>query len=109
MRSQKMRRRWATCVLGAVAGMIASAPCVAHAWKPVTHVYLAQQAWKDADDDGKVTIYRVDANGAIMRTSSGAPVVVGTYNVNPTLRSAIHAHPHKFYAGVLGPDAYPDI
>lgn len=30
------------------------------AWKPTTHVYLAEQAMADAIDDGKITIYKVN-------------------------------------------------
>ncbi len=109
MKARTMRRRWERFVLGAVAGVVASVPSLAHAWKPVTHVYLAQQAWDDANDDGKVTIYRVDtATGQIKRVN-GVAVEVGRYNVKPELRAAIRANPHKFFAGVLGPDAYPDI
>lgn len=72
------------------------------AWKPVTHVYLAQEAWEDAKD-GKVTLYRVDyETGAI-----GAPL--GEFAVSPDLLAAIRAYPAAYFAGVIGPDAYPDM
>lgn len=80
------------------------------AWKPKTHVHLAEVAYNDAVDDGKVTIFAVDyQNGAVKKDASGKPMVVGTYNVNPGVLAAIKAHPAQFRAGVLGPDAYPDI
>jgi hypothetical protein len=82
----------------------------AWAWKPFTHVYLAQQAWEDAVDDGRVTIYKVDkTTGVLAKDASGKPVVLGTYAVDPTVLRAIKNSPAKFFAGVLGPDAYPDI
>lgn len=78
------------------------APSAARAWTPTTHVYLAQKAWEDAQD-GKVTINFVDHDGRTI----GA--VAGEYNVSPEILDAIRRNPHAFYAGVLGPDAYPDI
>jgi hypothetical protein len=74
----------------------------AHAWTPTTHVYLAQKAWEDAQD-GKVTINTVDHDG---RSVNGTK---GDYDVSPEILIAIRQNPHAFYAGVLGPDAYPDI
>lgn len=80
----------------------------AYAWKPRTHVYLAQQALLDALDDGKVTIYRVDyANGNVVVEGS-EPVVVGHYAVREENLAALRYWEH-FNAGVIGPDAYPDI
>jgi hypothetical protein len=73
------------------------------AWKPATHVYLAEQALKDAKDDGKVTIERVNYNtGEITGT-------LGTYPIDPEILSALKGYPSQYRAGVLGPDAYPDI
>lgn len=82
----------------------------AHAWKPVTHVYLADLALQDALDDGKVTIYAVDyATGQVKRDAGGNPIVQGTYDVTPEILAAIRDHVPQFRAGVFGPDAYPDI
>lgn len=32
----------------------------AEAWKPTTHLFLAEVALQDALDDGKISIYRVN-------------------------------------------------
>ncbi len=40
---------------------------VAEAWKPRTHVYLAEIAMLDAIKDGKVTIYRTDYSRSAAR------------------------------------------
>ncbi|MGI0491239.1 DUF3421 domain-containing protein [Alkalinema pantanalense CENA528] len=78
-------------------------PSQALAWKPTTHVYLGQQALNDALDDGKVTIPRVDyEKGEITGT-------IGTYAVDPTILAALRSNAAQYRAGILGPDAYPDI
>lgn len=78
-------------------------PSSAFAWKPTTHVYLGKQALDDALDDGRVTISRVDYNtGQIVGT-------VGTYAVDPTILAALRSNAPQYRAGILGPDAYPDI
>ncbi len=75
----------------------------AQAWKPKTHVYLAEQAMKDALDNGKVTIYETDyKTGKIVG-------VLGEFDVDPKILAALKAAPAQYRAGVLGPDAYPDI
>src|SRR5262249_27260565 len=80
------------------------------AWKPKTHVYLAEIAYKDAVDDGFFTIYETDyQTGTVKRNSDGSPVVIGKYPVNPAVLAALRSNPAHFRAGVLGPDAYPDI
>jgi len=85
-----------------VLGILANAP-PALAWKPTTHVYLGQQALKDALDDGKVSIYRVDyGNGKVLSK-------IGDYPVDSDILSALKANPSQYRAGILGPDAYPDI
>ena len=74
----------------------------AQAWKPTTHVYFAERAIDDAKD-GKVTINSVDyETGNVTGT-------VGTYSVDRSILAAIRAYPSHYRAGVLGPDAYPDI
>lgn len=78
----------------------------AYAWKPETHVYLAKQAYDDALD-GSVTIYRLTGGNAC--SSDGHLQVLGTYEVDPQIVTALRDHPDKYFAGVLGPDAYPDI
>lgn len=104
------KTRWPWLFLALlIAGITLAHPPAASAWKPVTHVYLAQKAWEDAQD-GCITIYRVDhVNGTV-----GQPVVnlrdrSTCFRTSVELKSAIGDHPEKFFAGVLGPDAYPDI
>lgn len=80
-----------------------SFPSAAWAWKPTTHVYLGKQALDDALDDGRVTIPRVDySSGQIVGT-------VGTYSVDPNILAALRSNAAQYRAGILGPDAYPDI
>lgn len=80
-------------LLGAVA--LLAAP--ARAWKPPMHVYLAEQALADAVDDGQLEFVRLDT-GARVR-----------FPVDPELLAALRRFPGHYRAGVLGPDAYPDI
>lgn len=88
---------WAAFLLLAVS----AAP--ARAWKPKTHIYLAEQALKDAVDNGKVTIYETDyRTGRILG-------VLGEFPVEPRILEALKKYPKQYRAGVLGPDAYPDI
>lgn len=84
--------------------MLASLPAApAYAWKPKTHIYLAEEVLRDALDNGKVTIYQTDYHaGRIVG-------VLGEYPVDPAILAALRAAPQQFRAGVLGPDAYPDI
>ncbi|MGB3614460.1 MAG: hypothetical protein WBA10_11770, partial [Elainellaceae cyanobacterium] len=75
----------------------------AQAWKPTTHVYLGEQALDDALDDGRVTIPRVDYDsGRIIGN-------IGTYRVDPDILAALRSNAPQYRAGILGPDAYPDI
>ena len=78
-------------------------PSPAIAWTPTAHVYLGQQALDDALDDGKVTIAKVDySSGAILGT-------IGTYAVDAKILAALRSNPAQYRAGIIGPDAYPDI
>ena len=89
-------------VAGAAVGLGAQ-PKAAHAWKPKTHIYLAEQALKDALDNGKVTIYETDyKTGKITG-------VLGEFDADPKILAALRAAPSQYRAGVMGPDAYPDI
>ncbi|HEY9881491.1 MAG TPA: DUF3421 domain-containing protein [Leptolyngbyaceae cyanobacterium] len=77
-------------------------PSAAFAWKPTMHVYLADQVLNDALD-GWVTIHRVDYEGGKITGE------IGQYPVEPTLLDALRNNPAQYRAGILGPDAYPDI
>lgn len=69
----------------------------AAAWKPTTHAYLAQQAINDALDDGHVDI-------PILGTT-----MFLRYKVPSETLEALRTHLPQYRAGVLGPDAYPDM
>ena len=86
-----------------IAAPVATISGDALAWKPTTHVYFAERALDDAVADGKVAIDLVDyTNGRITGR-------LGTYSVDRSIFAAIKAYPSHYRAGVLGPDAYPDI
>ena len=83
-----------------LAGLALAGP--AEAWKPKTHVYLAEIARRDALD-GKVTLYYTDyATGRVMRQ-------LGEFEVDPRIQQALRHNGPQFRAGVVGPDAYPDM
>lgn len=88
--------------LATLLGVLSHAPATL-AWKPTTHVYFAEKALEDALDDGKVTIYRVDYQSGKVLSK------LGDYPVDPDILAALRSYPAQYRAGVLGPDAYPDI
>ncbi len=82
--------------------LLATGAGAAFAWKPKTHVYLADRALRDIQN-GRIAIHRVDrATGALLGK-------VGDYRVDSALVEAIRTNRRIFIAGVLGPDAYPDL
>lgn len=88
---------------GATALALAVCAQPAYAWKPKTHIYLAEEALRDALDNGKVTLHETDhATGKVVG-------VLGEFDVDPAVLAALKAAPAQYRAGVLGPDAYPDI
>lgn len=90
---------------GAGALALASFICTpALAWKPTTHVYLAERAMEDALD-GTITLKSMNYHLA----PNGAEPSLGDYPADPIIVQALNAHPRAFRAGVLGPDAYPDL
>lgn len=85
----------------ALTGVLAAPP--AYAWKPKTHIYLAEEALRDALDNEKVTLRLTDyRTGKVVGD-------LGEFAVDPQVLAAIRAAPQQYRAGVLGPDAYPDI
>ena len=72
-------------------------PGVAAAWKPTSHVYFAEIAVHDALDDGYVEI-PILGTGQVRR-----------YKVDEQTLEALRSGRPQYRAGVLGPDAYPDI
>jgi hypothetical protein len=103
------KRFWQIATI--LAGMIGifSHISPALAWKPTTHVYLAEKAMADALDDGKITIYKVNYQTGKVIFEGGSPVKMGDYEVDPGILDALRKYPSHYRAGVLGPDAYPDI
>jgi hypothetical protein len=93
-----------TCLRLALFGLsFFTLSALSRGWEPITHVALAQMALADALDDGKVSIYRVNSiAGQVLEK-------VGDYPVEPTLLEALRENPKQYYAGVFGPDAFPDI
>jgi hypothetical protein len=76
----------------------------AHAWKPITHVYLAEEAREAmVAQGGRISIEEVD----FWRRDVVGPV--GTYPISSEVYQALRDYPSYFRAGVLGPDAYPDM
>ena len=64
---------------GVTAFSVAVSGQPAYAWKPKTHVYLAEEALRDALDNGKVTIYETDqASGKILGP-------LGEFDVDPKI------------------------
>lgn len=52
---------------GLIVSLLAPLATPAFAWKPKTHVYLAELAMRDAVDDGMVTLYQTDyATGRVL-------------------------------------------
>ena len=102
----RRRRRNATTVAACVLAMVLvlqPLQPVAKAWKPTSHVYFAELALEDALNDGMVTIHRVDyAHGEIIGET-------GEYAVDPAILAALRSNLAQYRAGVLGPDAYPDM
>jgi len=92
MRSRKARL--AAVALGVAAVLL---PSVATAWKPTSHAYFADIAARDALDDGYVEI-------PILGTAE-----VRRYRVDDQTLEALRIGRAQYRAGVLGPDAYPDI
>jgi hypothetical protein len=74
----------------ALAPMLAcSPPALAFGLK--THLWIAQQIRADVADDCRVAL-------------------AGTaYAVDPDTCASLRDHPDAFYAGIVGPDAYPDL
>jgi hypothetical protein len=69
----------------------------AHAWKPPTHLAGVEFALADATDgDGQLFI----GPGGSTRIPVG---------MNPIIQQALTQYPKAYYAGTIGPDAFPDL
>lgn len=92
------RRRVAVAAFALLLVGVAFLPALAQnaaAWKPTTHAFLANEVLLDLVDDGMLTI---DIGGTPHPFAPTAEV-----------ESALRQYPQYYRAGVLGPDAYPDI
>jgi len=67
------------------------------AWKPKTHIYLAQQVLNEVYACDSVTIYGSNDSA------------IGRFAVEHNTLMAIKIYPAQFRAGAIGPDGYPDI
>lgn len=79
------------CAVAALVASTLGAPVPVAAFKPSTHEQSAFEALEDAVVDGSVTI-------------EGRDVAV-----DPEILDALRRFPEAYRAGVLGPDAYPDL
>jgi hypothetical protein len=83
-------KRLLHAALACVAGLQLLVSQNAHAFKPFTHNWTAEQARQDALD-GNVNI-----NG-------------NSYAINPAVLNALQKWPTFYNAGVIGPDGFPDL
>ena len=94
---------WAVVVL--VAGCLV-APSPAAAFKPQTHIWIAQQVLND------LKTCQIDGQPCITVTLTDPvthqPKTV-KLKVDPALAAAATQNPKAFRAGSIGPDAYPDL
>ncbi|HEX5744756.1 MAG TPA: hypothetical protein VFZ09_00855 [Archangium sp.] len=98
--STAARARLAACIILSV--LCVSLP--AWAWKPITHVYLAEKARAELmAQNGSISLNQVDFYN---RQQAG---LIGTYAVSSSIYQALRDYPAYYRAGVLGPDAYPDL
>ncbi|WP_375228945.1 zinc dependent phospholipase C family protein [Roseobacter sp. S98] len=82
-------------IIASIAALAIASPAVA--WKPTTHVFIAEMAALDALDDGHIDIPDLQT-GTVRR-----------YPVSAQTLEALDKGRRHFRAGVLGPDAYPDM
>lgn len=94
MKIRSRKARLAGAALGITAVLF---PGVAAAWKPTSHVYFSEIATRDALDDGWVDI-PILGTGEVRR-----------YKVDDQTLEALRLGRAQYRAGVLGPDAQPDI
>ena len=102
-----------TLTLSIIVLIIFCAAKDAKAWKPKTHVFLAKEVLDEIFSTrdffgnekvfGSIPIYRVDYQ-------TGETLdVIGYYDADVDLLSAIEFNQETFLTGTLGPDAYPDL
>lgn len=101
--SKWLRRHLSALSFLFTVSLLAAAPS-ALAWKPITHVYLAEEAREElVRQNGSI---RIDRTNFWQQRLDGT---IGTFPVSSDVHQALANWPQYFRAGVLGPDAYPDI
>ncbi len=91
---------------------LAFVAATALAWEPLTHAFLARFALDEilATPGHRVPIYATDyLTGRVLTDSMGRKILIGRYEVNEQALNAILNNPGAYFAGVAGPDAFPDI
>jgi hypothetical protein len=101
--SKWLRRPLVAVTALLVLSVLGAAPS-AHAWKPITHVYLAEEAREElVRQNGWI---RIDRTNFWQQHIDGT---IGTFPVSPDVYQSLRDWPQYYRAGVLGPDAYPDM
>jgi hypothetical protein len=59
-------------------------------------------------DDGKVTIHLLGDDGKYVPGADGKPRELGSYPVSEAVKDALRVNRTQYFAGVVGPDSYPD-
>ena len=93
-RANRIARAAAVCCGAAVL----SAPATSYAFKVETHVWIAQQVLNDVLDDGRITVFFIDAVG------NRDP---REFIVDPALVEALRRYPSEYRMGAIGPDGFP--
>ena len=96
---QQYLARLACAIVLALPAVIVLNVDVAQAWKPYTHLAIGDRVWSDVTTHGGVTL----TNG------QGADRHVHVYAVDPRIVAALQQYRSYYNAGVIGPDAFPDI
>lgn len=75
------------------------------AWKPVMHEFLAEQTYRDLmNRSGSFVESRIQHETGQPRNETFSAL-----SADPLVYQALQDHPGQYRAGVLGPDAYPDL
>ncbi|HFE36920.1 MAG TPA: hypothetical protein ENK06_00695, partial [Gammaproteobacteria bacterium] len=75
----------------------------AFAWKPITHVYLGKEALDEVDVNYNIPFFEVDYENKQKLD------LIDRFEGNQELIDLLRRESDSFYAGILGPDAYPDL
>jgi len=77
----------------------------AFAWKPSSHVYFGREVLAEVDaGSAQISFYQVD-----YANQEKKPDLIGSYPANDNLVNILRNNRDSFYAGIVGPDAFPDL